>query len=338
MNLRTLPWRATKDPYFIWLSEIILQQTRVAQGLPYYEVFAHSYPNIVAFAQAPLDDILKKWQGLGYYSRARNMHICANQVVDDLDGKFPNSFVGLQKLQGIGKYTAAAIASISFNEAVPAVDGNAFRVYSRLFGIDLDIAKPATFKYFFEIGEKIIPKDNPGDFNQGIMEMGSSICSPKKPSCEQCPVLEYCFAHSNQNIEKFPIKKKTIKVRHRYFDYIYITHSDKTLIKKRPDNDIWAGLHDFMLVESDKEAKIGTFELGSIIKNPDRCLVEMSLMSITHQLTHQKLHINFHQVEMSNWSDFELICQEYELKMVDISNINNLAVPKPIELFISKVV
>src|SRR5690606_29978884 len=193
-NKRNLPWRNTRDPYQIWLSEIILQQTRVIQGTNYFLAFTEKFPRIENLANAQEQEILRLWQGLGYYSRARNLHFTAKHIVKELNGKFPDSFQELLKLKGVGEYTAAAIASIAFNETVPAVDGNVFRVFSRYFNIHRDISLPKTRKYFFELGKETIDQNRPGDFNQAVMELGATVCTPKNPKCEICPVNESCEA------------------------------------------------------------------------------------------------------------------------------------------------
>ncbi|PIB37618.1 A/G-specific adenine glycosylase [Reichenbachiella sp. 5M10] len=334
LNHRELPWRASKDPYKIWLSEIILQQTRVAQGTSYYQNFVEHYPTIYDFERAPLDDILKLWQGLGYYSRARNMHKCAHQIVEYEHGQFPQNYARLIQLIGIGKYTAAAIASICFDQPVPAIDGNAFRVYARYFGIYEDISLGKTFKIFFEQGQAIMPRDNPGDFNQAVMELGARICLPKKPLCEDCPVHTSCFAKSKKEQHTLPIKTKKIKVKDRYMDYVVLKHKDSLLVHKREGKDIWQGLYDFLLFETDILSKNRIFELLKELGLKEVQNVNSS-QEYKHLLSHQKLHIHFHLVEIKEWQNFEVICQKYELEALHISKLEGLAVPKPIETFLA---
>lgn len=336
LNFRSLPWRETKDPYFIWLSEIILQQTRVIQGTPYYLIFSSNYPDIQSFANANLDEILKKWQGLGYYSRARNMHTCAQEVLEQYGGTFPNNYQSLLKLKGIGKYTAGAIASISFNEAVPAIDGNAYRVYSRLFGIYLDTLASSSFSYFFDIGKKIIDQNAPGDFNQAIMELGATICAPKNAKCDQCPIIHLCYANAQKVTNELPIKIKKIKIKERYFEYFVCIHNDQVLMHKRETGDIWTGLHEFLLIETKKTSKISNFDSYIDLSNFGSCTVTKTDNILLHKLTHQNLHISFCILEFDDMENFENICQKYELIKVNLSSIEDLAVPKPVEQFIRK--
>lgn len=336
LNYRSLPWRETKDPYFIWLSEIILQQTRVIQGTPYYLIFSSEYPDIQSFANADLDEILKKWQGLGYYSRARNMHKCAQQIMEEYEGKFPDNYQSLLNLKGIGKYTAGAIASISFNQAVPAIDGNAFRVYSRLFGIYLDTLASSTFNYFFEIGKKIINVDLPGDFNQAIMELGATICSPKNPKCDECPLTDLCFAKAQNVKNELPVKIKKVKVKDRDFEYVVCICNNEVLMHKREIGDIWAGLHEFLLIETKKTSKFSNFKSYKSFSDLDGCTLHESNSIVLHKLTHQNLRISFNIIEFNDNENFERICQKYKLLKVNLSSIEDLAVPKPIEQFIRK--
>jgi A/G-specific adenine glycosylase len=232
-NQRDLPWRNTKNPYFIWLSEIILQQTRVIQGLPYYFNFVEKYPTIQELAAANEDDVLRIWQGLGYYSRARNLHHTAKIIAQDHNGVFPNSFISLKNLKGIGNYTAAAIASFAFDEIVPAVDGNVIRVLSRYFEYKDPVDSTIGQKKLFEIAKGIISKKNPADFNQGMMELGATICSPKQPKCSICPIEEGCLARKNSSYSSLPLKLNKIKVTTRYLNYLVFVHSGKIWMKQR---------------------------------------------------------------------------------------------------------
>jgi len=321
-NYRQLPWRETLDPYKIWLSEIILQQTRVNQGLPYYNSFVSHYPDIKSFATADLDHILKLWQGLGYYSRARNMHTCANTIISEHKGRFPESYLELLTLKGIGKYTAAAISSICFNEAVPVVDGNVYRVISRLFGVKDDISQSKSFKVFFDIASQIIDHAYPGQFNQAIMELGAMICSPKNPQCDVCPIMTHCYAFAHSSQTSFPVKNKVIKVKNRQIDYHVIHSEGKVLIKQRTDKDIWARLFEFFLIENDTS------------KLPDNLSIQDEpIYEIKHILTHQRLHIRFFSHAIN---EIEMIQLEKNLSMksVKTSEIGSFAIPKPIETFL----
>ena len=249
LNQRSLPWRETKDPFHIWLSEIILQQTRVNQGLPYYEKFIEAFPSVDKLAAASEQKVLRLWQGLGYYTRARNLHKCAKMIVNSYGGSFPASYNELLLLPGIGAYTAAAIASISFNESVAVVDGNVYRVLSRVFGISTEINSPKGKKEFFELANQLIDKKNPAMFNQAVMEFGALFCKPVNPSCESCTFKASCFAYNNNLVASLPVKKKNKPARRRYFYYFVIQSGKSLLMSKRGKKDIWEGLYDFYLLE-----------------------------------------------------------------------------------------
>jgi A/G-specific adenine glycosylase len=254
-NKRSLPWRETKDPYKIWLSEIILQQTRVAQGLPYYLRFVETYPSIKNLAEAPQEEVLRLWQGLGYYTRARNLQKCAQTIVDKHNGKFPTRYNELLGLPGIGEYTAAAIASISFNEPVAVVDGNVFRVLSRVFGINTPINSPEGKKVFTQLANDLIHQADPAEYNQGLMEFGALFCTPKNPRCEECTFKKTCHAYLHALQDQLPVKLKGKPSRKRYFYYFVFDQGDKLVMRKREEKDIWLGLFDFHLVEKSKPIK-----------------------------------------------------------------------------------
>jgi A/G-specific adenine glycosylase len=253
-NRRNLPWRASTDPYRIWLSEIILQQTRVSQGLPYYLKFIEKYPSVQALANAREEEILRLWQGLGYYTRARNLHKCAQQVVNDYGGRFPDTYEGLKKLRGIGDYTAAAIASMAFNEPVAVVDGNVFRVLSRIFGVDKDIASTEGKKHFVQLANELVDMRQPGIHNQAVMEFGALHCVPHQPNCSNCIFSKMCVANAKSIQRELPVKLKAKAARKRYFYYFVIREGKKIALKKRQEKDIWHGLYDFYLVEKNRAA------------------------------------------------------------------------------------
>lgn len=255
-NKRDLPWRHTNDPYKIWLSEIILQQTRVNQGLPYYKRFIEKFPDVNALAYASEQEVLRLWQGLGYYSRARNLHKCAREVVSDHNAVFPTSFASLKKLCGIGEYTAAAIASFSFKEPVAVVDGNVFRVLSRVFGIDKVINSPDGKKTFTDLANELISWDQPDLHNQAIMEFGALFCTPKNPQCRQCIFISDCVAARNGIQHLLPVKNKAKAPTKRYFYYFVVRKGDTLWMKKREQKDIWNGLFDFFLIEKNKPTRI----------------------------------------------------------------------------------
>lgn len=324
-NKRDLPWRDTLNPYHIWLSEIILQQTRVIQGLPYYQKFTINYNSVQEFAAAPLDDILKLWQGLGYYSRARNMHICSQSIVNDYRGEFPSSYQELLKLRGVGKYTAAAIASICFEEKVPTIDGNVFRLLSRVFGISDDTSQAKSFKVFFKKALELMPNQGLGNFNQSMMEYGATVCLPKKPDCKNCILIDNCFAQKHALISKLPVKSKKVKVRNRYFDYVVYLHDGDMLIQQRTSGDIWEGLFQFHLIESANE-NCNEIEESKVFSGN----------TVKHVLTHQKLYIKFHIVEILDGETFSKYQCDYGLISVPIAQLHAYAVPKPIELFLNQ--
>ncbi len=251
-NKRDLPWRKTVDPYQIWLSEIMLQQTRVVQGMPYFFSFIKEFPTVKDLADAREEKVLKLWQGLGYYSRARNLHKTAQYISNDLNGIFPDSYKELLKLKGVGEYTAAAIASFSYNEPVPVVDGNVFRVLARYFDIESDIAVPATKKEFAALAQELMPKDNPALFNQAIMEFGALQCVPKSPECSVCVFNESCAALQKGKVNMLPVKSKKLKVTNRYFNYLILEDVlGNTLIQKRTQKGIWHNLYEFPLLETE---------------------------------------------------------------------------------------
>ena len=321
-NKRNLPWRNTKDPYKIWLSEIILQQTRVAQGLPYYVQFVERFPTVFSLAKAKEQDVLRLWQGLGYYSRARNLHHCAKEVVEKFQGKFPDNFLELQKLRGIGSYTAAAIASISFREPVAVVDGNVFRVLSRVFGIDKDISDPKTKDFFFALGNELISKEHPDEFNQAIMEFGATHCLPKNPLCAECIFKKQCVANAQDLQGVLPVKSKKQKVRKRYFYYFVLRKGKKIGMRKRNEKDIWQGLFDFYLIESTKPKSIDKLlsENKAFKKND---LGEES-KTYKHILSHQHLMARFISVNPTTVSSEVLKGYKY----YSLNEIKKL--PKPV--------
>ncbi|MBX2895277.1 MAG: A/G-specific adenine glycosylase [Cyclobacteriaceae bacterium] len=294
-NKRDLPWRHTRDPYKIWLSEIILQQTRVAQGLPYYLAFAKRYSTVKKLAVAPQDEVLRLWQGLGYYSRARNLHACAKKVVDEHNGKFPETYEELLELPGIGSYTAAAIASFAFNTPVAVVDGNVFRVLARVFGIELDIASPAGKKFFFEKANELIHKEKPGVYNQAIMEFGALQCTPLNPMCKNCTLARMCVANQQNLQTQLPVKLNRTKVRTRYFYYWVVRNGQQLLLRKRASGDIWSGLYDFPLQEENKSLNTRQLSEKYGLTNIDRVSKEYK-----HILSHQKLVVRFIEITEVN--------------------------------------
>ncbi len=299
---RLLPWRESSDPYQIWLSEIMLQQTQVRQALPYYHAFTEAFPDIHSLAGAADDTVLRLWQGLGYYSRARNMHQCAKIVVKNYSGVFPDTYQELLKLPGIGKYTAAAIASIAFNEAVPVVDGNVYRVLSRLLGIFDDISSPQTFNTFFEISKKYISKNSPGIYNQALMELGALICSPRNPNCQQCPLASACYANLHQKQHELPVKTKKVVVKNRFLEYMVLEDAGRLALEKRTNGDIWEGLYDFPLIEQAETVSIEETIQDFLKKWPklQPFIFQNVSKPYKHKLTHRVLHARFFYLKNSN--------------------------------------
>jgi A/G-specific adenine glycosylase len=299
-NKRELPWRKTKDPYKIWLSEVLLQQTRVSQGLPYYLSFEKKFSTVKKLAAAPEKEVLRLWQGLGYYSRARNLHKCAKIVAHELRERFPQTADELKKLPGIGDYTAAAIASLAFNQPAAVVDGNVFRALSRLFGIDLNIASPAGKKYFFQLANSLIPHENPGEFNQAMMEFGARHCTPRNPKCGECVFVKQCVAFQTERQTFFPVKSKMKKRRVRYFNYFVIRSGKKIWMKTRSEKDIWEGLHEFYLMESNRQlSDVNAVQLFSR-KIGVGNLNETKSVRIGQILSHQEITGKFFNVELRN--------------------------------------
>ncbi|MGZ3945002.1 MAG: A/G-specific adenine glycosylase [Mucilaginibacter sp.] len=330
-NKRQLPWRDTADAYIIWLSEIILQQTRVEQGMPYFYRFLEKYPDVSSFAAASEDEILRLWQGLGYYSRGRNMLKTAREVVELYQGKFPVEYDRLIKLKGIGEYTAAAISSFAANEAKAVVDGNVYRVLARYYGIEEPINSPKGKKLFQGIATEVLNREHPGLHNQAMMEFGAMLCTPKSPGCHICPVREGCYAYINNKVAQLPKKLKTIKIRDRFFSYLVFTDGDKILMNKRSDSDIWANMYDFPLIETlhymppDNVTEL--LQAKNIFGDSVRIIA--CFIAKRHLLTHQRIHAQFIQVENKP------IKLEQKFFFIEVKNIKMLALPKVINLFLT---
>lgn len=315
-NKRDLPWRKTQDPYRIWLSEIILQQTRVAQGLPYYLSFVHAFPSVHQLAQASEQEVLKLWQGLGYYSRARNLHQAAQYISVELKGEFPKTYIELLQIKGVGTYTAAAIASFCYKEAVPVVDGNVFRVLARYLGVTTDIASTSAKKEFTALAHELMPQEQAALFNQALMEFGALQCVPKNPTCSTCVFQHSCAALAHKQVSELPFKSKKTKVSTRHFNYlILVDEANKSCIQQRTGAGIWQNLYEFPLHESDTELELP--ELLTAIKQHDLVLLpikkvaELTPIPLKHLLSHQQLFIKFWQINLDglleNGLDYEQI-------------------------------
>ncbi|GAB3784892.1 A/G-specific adenine glycosylase [Spirosoma horti] len=301
VHKRDLPWRHTVDPYRIWLSEIILQQTRVAQGKPYYERFVEAYPTVVDMARADERELLRLWQGLGYYSRARNLHQTARYVTDKLDGKFPETYHELLKMKGIGTYTAAAIASFAFGERVPVVDGNVYRVLARVFGVTEDITTTMAKKTFASLAMQLIQSaHDPATYNQAIMEFGAIHCTPVAPDCLLCPVQQQCIAFLTGRQHLLPVKSKKAPVRERFFNYFVFRHNGRLALRERTDRDIWQNLYDFHLQETDEpKTALRDIPLADLVGQLVRegVLVAPPIESV-QLLSHQRIRAKFYLIDV----------------------------------------
>ena len=324
-NKRDLPWRKTKDPYKIWVSEIILQQTRIEFGIKYYNKFLKRYPEVKKLSKSKEMDLMKIWEGLGYYSRPMNMLKTAKIVMNSFNGVFPSKYEELIQLPGIGDYTASAISSICSDESQVVVDGNVLRFLSRMHKIDLPIESIKTKKYFKELGFKLIQDVIPGDFNQALMDYGSTICKPKKFGCNSCLFSIDCKAYNSNSVENYPVKKKKIKVKDRFLNYaVVVTNDNKTQIKKRDSSGIWKNLYEFPLIETKIEASA-----KQISKKLDLNFKDLlSVKKINHRLSHQLLHITFFVYKV-----------DYKLDdLVDINALASYPFPKPLNKFISELI
>ena len=325
LNKRDLPWRLTKDPFKIWVSEIILQQTRIEQGKKYYHRFLRKYPDIPSLAKTSDKELLKIWEGLGYYSRALNMFKTAKIVLKKYNGIFPSTYSELIDLPGIGDYTASAISSICADEVQPVVDGNVLRFLSRLYKIDLPIDSAKTKTYFKNLGFELIKDVKPGDFNQAMMDFGSTVCKPRKSDCKHCMFSSNCKAYNSNSVMSYPFKKKKIKIKHRYLNYVVVISDDnKTRINKRDDSGIWKNLYEFPLIETETETSA-----NEIIKKLDIDFLKLKEVKKTkHKLSHQLLHITFFTFKVGNTFD------DY----ISIESLSKYPFPRPINKFISELV
>jgi len=331
---RDLPWRHTKDPYKIWLSEIILQQTRVVQGLSYYHKFIEKYPTVTHLAKASEHDVLKLWQGLGYYSRARNMHHAAQYIQQNFKGKFPTKYEDIRALKGVGDYTAAAIASFAYGLPYPVLDGNVMRVYARYMAVLSPIDKGKGKELLQEAAIKLLPKDNPGAYNQAIMELGALCCTPKNPKCNECPLQSGCGAYWRKLTDKLPIKSEKIKVRERHLNYVVITTKDSILLRNRNEKDIWKGLHDFPCIETKKATsakEIAKTKEWQTLFGKSKPIIKGVSDIYTHILSHQKLKAVFIRTELKTELKVPKDCL-----WVKLDKLEEYAIPRLIERYLSK--
>jgi len=321
---RDLPWRNTQNPYYIWLSEIILQQTRVAQGMPYYYKFVNAFPTIQDLANAEENEVLRLWQGLGYYSRARNLHKTAKMVVEDYNGIFPEKYSELLKLKGIGTYTAAAIASFSSGEKVAVLDGNVYRVLARVFGETTDISGKDAKKVFTQLAESVLPDDNSAMHNQAIMEFGALQCTPALPNCMFCPLSMECIAYATGRVGILPVKSKKIKVKERFFNYFIIEQNGNFAMRKRKGRDVWEGMYDFYLKECEENIQdllyLATEDvfLTDLMK---KSLIKRESITYTHILTHQRIQTKFWHLEVQ---EHFLVDLPQELEWYTLNEVDDL--------------
>ena len=328
-NKRDLPWRHTTDPYRIWISEIILQQTRVAQGYDYYMRFMENYPDVFALASASEDEVLKLWQGLGYYSRARNLHEAARCMAEA--GGFPDTYEGVRALKGVGDYTAAAICSFAYNMPYAVVDGNVFRVLARVFGIETPINSSQGKKEFSLLANNLLNRENPSLHNQAIMEFGALQCTPQSPNCMECPLQSFCVAFANDVVKLLPIKTKKIVQRERFFNYLFIKKGNETFLQKRTQNDIWKNLYQFPLVETECLTEAEDLLKLPIFANKNFILKQISPV-YKHVLSHQIIRARFLTIEIGD----EFQGEAEGFVKTPIARLDSFPIPRLIEIFLDK--
>ncbi len=325
---RELPWRDTNDPYRIWISEVILQQTRIDQGIGYYHRFTERFPDVATLAAASEEEVLKVWQGLGYYSRARNLHQAAGQIVSLHDGHLPTSYTGLLSLKGVGQYTAAAVASIAFGLPYAVLDGNVYRVLTRLFAIETAIDSPSGKKMIADTAQSLLPEEDPGGYNQAIMDFGALICTTVQPRCNGCVLREYCMAHGTGDVTIYPVKERKTKIRNRYFHYFHIVDGNNTYLQKREQPGIWRNLYEFPLIETVQPADFMQLEqtdaFRKLFSGLPGLLIKPSL-ALRHQLTHQLIHTRFYRVEIPEKASF---MPPRELRVTNHEELHNYPVSR----------
>lgn len=327
-NKRNLPWRDTQNAYHIWLSEVILQQTRVDQGKNYYLKFIKNFPTIKDLALASEDEVLKLWQGLGYYSRARNLHTAAKQILSNHDGHFPSNYSDIRQLKGVGDYTAAAIASFAFDLPHAVVDGNVFRVLSRYFNEDTPIDTTLGKKLFTEYANNLINKKDPASFNQAIMELGALVCTPKKAVCNTCPLNDSCQGLRANRVYELPVKSKKTKTRNRFFHYIY--SEQNILLQKRTQKDIWENMYEFPLVEVEKQ--LTPTATKNVIEKTLGLIIEPSpIAEYRHILSHQHIFATFWKLKLNKPMDTSNYIQ------CNHSDLSEYAIPRLIDRFLEQV-
>jgi len=336
VNKRELPWRETKDPYLIWISEIILQQTRVIQGYDYYMRFIKAFPDVKSLADAHEDEVLKLWQGLGYYSRARNLHTAAKMVMSGHNGVFPSDYNSILSLKGIGEYTAAAVGSFAFKLPYAVVDGNVFRFLSRLFAIDTPINSTQGKKVFTELANELLDRNNPGDHNQSIMEFGALQCVPVSPDCSVCPLSDRCMAYAEHKVNIYPVKEGKTKVKERFFNYLDIRCGDSLYLSKRTGNDIWKNLYELPLIETTEKLSFeqlqDTDEFKALIANVEKVALKSTSLSLKHVLSHRIIYANFYQIEVDN----DILLKE-KYQKIDVEELSKYAISRLVDRYFESI-
>lgn len=334
-NKRDLPWRQSKDPYKIWLSEVILQQTRVSQGWDYYMRFVETFPTVRDLAEADEDQVLKLWQGLGYYSRARNLHYAAKQIQSIYKGVFPNNYNDILGLKGVGDYTAAAISSIVYDLPHATVDGNVYRVLSRVFGIDTPIDSTQGKRIFATLAAELLDAQNPGKHNQAVMEFGALQCVPVSPDCSICPLIDMCIAFSEQTVAKLPVKQGKIKTRKRYFNYLDIRINNSLYLSKRGKGDIWENLYELPLIETRDPLTLDEFltykDFTEMFRDIEIKSISLMMGDVKHILSHQQLYANFYKVEIK-----AEMKSDKATHLVSLNNLPNYAVSRLVDRYFEK--
>ena len=332
-NKRDLPWRETRDPYFIWLSEIILQQTRVAQGYSYYMRFVETFPTVDSLANAHEDEVLKLWQGLGYYSRARNLHSAAKMIVSAHNGVFPSAYKDILSLKGVGEYTAAAIASFAFELPYAVVDGNVFRVLSRLFALDTPIDTTQGKRLFTDLANELLDTGNPGAHNQSIMEFGALQCVPASPDCGVCLLSDICVAFSQNKVSSYPVKQGKTKVKERYFNYLDIRIDSSMFLNKRTGNDIWKNLYELPLIETEERLTLEELQktdaFGEMFENAGNISIHPMGITLKHVLSHRIIYANFYTIEITKDASIE----ERFVK-IDKADLFNFAISRLVDRYL----
>ncbi|HAW19726.1 MAG TPA: A/G-specific adenine glycosylase [Flavobacteriales bacterium] len=325
-NKRDLPWRHTKNPYFIWLSEIILQQTRVEQGMPYYQKFVATYPTVRSLATAPEDDVLKLWQGLGYYSRARNLQFAAKQIMSEHGGQFPTNYAQIIGLKGIGIYTASAISSFAFGSKNAVVDGNVIRTLTRLFNISDPVNKRSVQIQIQALADTLLDTSDPGRHNQAMMEFGALHCAPRQPDCQNCPVQAHCASFAAGTVDQIPLKEKAKAKRDRHFHFAIVSDGASVCLEKRDSTDIWAGLHQFPLIETAHSDEVSNHEIAALIGIKDIQILKVHAHK-KHVLSHQNIHSRFYHCSVPDMDNSKF-------SAIKLSEVHRFALPRLIDRYL----